>query len=324
MRTHSRRWGLAALLGAMLTSNSALADKPKTVSEKVGERISRGVVEETLTALDKEENRQKLGHIINSPQMRTAVHDLAESLVLGIVHGVRMARVEKRMGKDPTHTIGKSMDEHVTPAVGRLTYRIVDAALDASLSDEHIAGMEKLGQGVTHAVLAGVGSGLRDEVAPAVAVALDKEIGPAVAKMLERDIIPAIGRGLNTPEMQSAIANVTRGVATELVSGTSHAMDVEQAKDERQGKPSTLGLFGSGIAIGYAVSLFLAFAFGTVMIVLTVVLVRNNRRQRAQAEAAKRREETLMHLLDSVEADHPELRTDMHRLVREQLNTEER
>jgi hypothetical protein len=324
MRSHSRRWAFVALLGASLTSGSALADKPKTVSEKVGERVSRGVVEESLTALDKEENRQKLGRIINSPQMRTAMHDLTESLVLGVVHGIRMARVEKLMGKDAAHTIGKGMDEHVTPAVGRLTYRIVDAALDASLSDEHIARMEKLSQGVTHSVLAGVGSGLRDEVAPALAVALDEEIGPAVAQMLERDIMPAVGRGLNTPEMQSAIANVTRGVATELVHGTSHAMDVEKAKDEQQGKPSRLGLFGSGIAIGYAVSLFLAFAFGTAMIVLTVVLVRNNRRQRAQAEAAKRREETLMHLLDSVEADHPELRTDMHRLVREQLNTEER
>lgn len=66
----------------------------------------------------------------------------------------------------------------------------------------------------------------------------------------------------------------------------------------------------------------MAFALGTALIVLTVVLVRNSRRQRNQQTESKRREETLMHLLDSMETDHPELRTDMHKLVREQLDTQ--
>jgi hypothetical protein len=311
---------LAALLGVSLASGTALADKPKTVSEKIGERVSRGVVEESLQALDKQENRERLGRIMNSPQIRTAMHDITESIVLGVVHGIRKAKVEKMID---AKSIGTGMDDHVTPAAGRLTYRIVDSAMSASLSDKHIAQIEKLGEGTTHAVLAGVGTGLRDEVAPALAVALDKEIGPAVAQMIERDIMPAVGRGLQSPEMQAAIAATVRSVATNLVSGTDDAMETEKAKDERDGKESGLQLFGGRVAIGYAIALFVAFALGTALVVLTVLMVRNTRRTRHQHEEAKRREETLLHLLDSIEADHPELRTDMHRLVREQLNTEQ-
>ena len=50
-------------------------------------------------------------------------------------------------------------------------------------------------------------------------------------------------------------------------------------------------------------------------------MVRNSRRQRNQQTEAKRREETLMHLLDSMETDHPELRADMQKLLRGQLDT---
>ncbi|HWB77452.1 MAG TPA: hypothetical protein VG755_20940 [Nannocystaceae bacterium] len=323
MRTRrSRSLALAAFLGATLASGAALADKPKSAGEKIGERISRGVVEESLETLDKPENRERLGRIMNSPQMRTAMHDITESIVLGVVHGIRKAKVEKLMGLD-AKSIGVGMDEHVTPAAGRLTYRIVDSAVSASLQDKHIGQIEKLAEGTTHAVLAGVGTGIRDEVAPSLAVALDKDIGPAIAQMIERDIMPAVGRGLDSPEMQSAIANTVRNVASELVAGTDDAMEAEKAKDEQAGKESGLQVFGGRIAIGYAVAVFVAFALGTALVVLTVLMVRNVRRTRHQHEEAKRREETLMHLLDSIEADHPELRTDMHRLVREQLNTEQ-
>ncbi|MBC8071085.1 MAG: hypothetical protein IAG13_22360 [Deltaproteobacteria bacterium] len=314
---------LGTCLASTAFSGSALAEKPKTVSEKIGERVTRGVLDESLETLDRKENRERLGRIMNSPQIRAAMHDITESIVLGVVHGVRKAAKE---GGGPNIDIAKSMgdgmNQHIGPAVAKMTHRLVDSALTASLADKHIAQIEKLAQGSTHAVLAGVASGMRDEVGPALAVTLDKDLGPAIAVMLERDILPAVGRGLDTPEMQSAVANLTRSVATELVSGTTDAMQAESAEKKANGEESGLNVFGSNVAIGYAVALFVAFAFGTLLVVLTVLLVRSNRRQRKQYDEAKQRESTLMHLLDSIDADHPELRTDMHRLVREQLKTE--
>jgi hypothetical protein len=319
---HLRAPALAILLTAT-PLGCAHADGPKPLSEKIGGRVSRGVVDESLAALDEEENRARLGRIMGSPQLRTAMHDLTAEIVVGAFDGVRRATVDAAWRKlDVGKSIGDAMEDHIAPAAGKLTHRIVDAAVSASLADQHIAQIEKLGRRTTHAVLAGAASGLRDEIAPALAIALDRDIGPAVGRMLERDILPAVGRGLDSPEMQSAVANLTRTVATGLVSGTDDAMEAERAEDKADGTKGGLQVFGSSLAIGYAVALFVAFALGTALIVLTVIMVRNSRRQRIQQTEAKRREETLMHLLDSIETDHPELRTDMRKLVREQLDTQ--
>ena len=316
---------LFAVIGAGLAGPAEAADERKRMSQKIGERVSRGVVEESLDVLDREENRERLGRIMNSPQMRAAMHDLSQSIVLGVVHGIRRAQAESgRKRIDVGASVGEALEKHVAPAAGKLTYRIVDSALTASLSDKHIAQLGVLGKHTTHAVLAGVGSGVRDEVGPALATTLDHDIGPAVARMIERDVLPSVGRGLDSPEMQAAVANTTRTIATELVSSTADAMSVEQERKEASGRESRLQVFGTNIAVGYAVALFLAFAFGTTMIVLGVLLVRSHRRQRDDYEAAEQREATLMNLIARVESDHPELRADMQQLVRGQLRTPRR
>jgi heme exporter protein D len=294
------------------------------VSEKVGGRVSRGAINESLEALDTPENRQRLGRIINSPQMRDAIHDLAASIVLGVFDGVREARKTGTTSDDEIgQSIRKQLDKHVTPAVGRLTYRVVGAAVSASLTDKHIAQIEKLAEGATHGVIRGVAKGLEQDLGPALAATIDKDLGPALAVMISRDIMPAVGRGLDTPEMQSAVENLTRSIATGMVGGAGDAIDTNTEQNEAEGKESGLQLFGDRVAAGYAIAVFLAFALATMLVVLTVVLVRSSRRQRKQSEQAKRREEALLHLIDGIESDHPELRIDVRRLVQEQLHTEQ-
>jgi hypothetical protein len=314
---------LGAFVGMGITTSVAFAEA-KPLAEKVGERISRGVVEESLEALDKQENRARLGRIIGSQQMQNAMHDLTSSIVRGVFDGVRSA--QKKGGlmgdTDIAKSVGDGMNKHVGPAVGKMTYRVVDSALSAALDDKHIAQMEKAGQGATKAVVAGLADGLEHDLGPALAATLDKDIGPAVARMLERDVLPAVGRGLDSPEMQSAVANLTRSVATELVAGTSEQMDAEAAKNKANGEESGFALFGGRMALGYAIAVFVAFAFGTLLVVLTVMLVRSNRRQRKQDAEARRREAALMSLLDSIETDNPTAKTDVQRLIREQLHQE--
>jgi hypothetical protein len=313
---------LGAFLGGMVAIGSAQA-APKTMSEKIGERVSRGVVEESLEALDKQENRERLGRIMNSPQMRAAMHDLTASIVIGVFDGVRQAQTKGLMGKtDVAKSVGDGMNDHITPAVGKMTYRIVDSAISASLSDKNIKKVGQLGEGATHAAIRGVAKGLEQDLGPALAVTLDRDLGPAIAQMIERDIMPAVGRGLNSADMQAAITRTTNSVATGLVYGTDNALDETNVTETDEGE-SRLKVFGGRLAIGYAIALFVAFAFGTMLVVLTVMLVRGNRRQRKQQEESKQREQALLHLIDSIESDYPELKTDMRRLLREQLHTEQ-
>ena len=65
----------------LLVAAPAQADEPKRLTERIGERVSRGVVEESLEVLDEPSNCARLGRIVNSPQMRTAMHDLTVSIV---------------------------------------------------------------------------------------------------------------------------------------------------------------------------------------------------------------------------------------------------
>lgn len=323
MRT---RWGvcLGAVLGTTIAASPAFADKPKTISEKMGERISRGVVEESLEALDKQENRERLGRIMNSPQMRDAMHDLTASIVVGVFDGIKQAQTKGVMGKtDIAKSVGDGMNDHITPAVSRMTYRIVDSALSASLSDKHLKQISAMGENATHAAIRGLAAGIEQDLGPALAATLDKDLGPAIAQMIERDVMPAVGRGLNSPDMQSAIHNATNSVATGLVYGTDEALDETDVTHDDDGDSRIGAGIGGKMALGYAIALFVAFAFGTMLVVLTVVLVRGNRRQKKQQEEAKRREQALLHLIDSIESDYPELKTDMRRLLREQLHTEQ-
>lgn len=282
--------------------------KRKMPGEKIGERVSRGMIDQGLETLDTPENQARLGRILNSPEMHDAVHDLTTSLVLGIFDGVRT-------GSAGTTIDGKGIERQVTPAAGRLSRRVIDSALDAALTDEHIARIEILGSSSTHAAVQGLAQGIAEELGPALAASLEKDIGPALAIVIERDLLPAIGRGLDTPQMHQVVSHLTHSFASEFVSGAGQAIDDEAKKSEAKGEESGLKVFGNQVARGYAIALFVAFALGTMAIVLTVVLVRNSRRLRRQSRAAADREAALFHLIDNLETENPELKTDLRKLL---------
>jgi hypothetical protein len=278
-------------------------DGPKRLSERVGERVARGTIDETLETLDTPENHARLGRILSSPQMQEAVHDLASALVLGVFDGAR------------TGSAGMGRELDVTPAVAGLSYRVVDSALDAALSDEHIARIETLGEGSTHAAVRGLARGVEQDLGPALAASLERDLGPALAIVIERDVLPALARGLDTPQMQKVVANLTRSIAAEFVGGAGEAIEAEVA----QGEESGLTVFGTQVARGYAIALFVAFALGTMAIVLTVVLIRSTRHLRRQTTAAAEREAALLNIIDNLETENPELKADLRKVLEHQL-----
>jgi hypothetical protein len=286
----------------------------KKLGEKVGERVSRGAIDESLETLDTPENRARLARILSSPQMQDAVRDLTAALVLGVFDGVRTGSAGVTIDGDGSESIRQGIERHVTPAVGRLARRMIDSALDAALTDEHIARIEILGESSTHAAVQGLARGIEQDLGPALAATLERDLGPALAIVIERDLLPAVGRGLDTPEMQGVVAHLTRSIAAEFVTGAGQAID-----EETQGQDSGLTVFGNQVARGYAIALFVAFALGTMAIVLTVVLVRNSRRLRRQSKAASEREAALLHIIDNIEAENPQLKADLRKVLEHQL-----
>ncbi len=290
-----------------------------SVAEKVGERASRGLINETLETLDEAANRARLGRIVNSPEMRLAMHDLASALVTGIVDGLQSASGynSARMSR----SIATGLDRRLTPALGRLTQHVTDSALTAAMTEEQIVRMEGVAERVGGAAMRGIARGLDEELGPAVARTLERDLGPALAIVIERDLLPAIGRSLSTDDLLATVADTSRAAATGIVEGAGAAIDVKSAAYEEEGTPSSLQLFGDRVALGYGIVLFVAFAFGTMVVVLTVLLVRYSRRLREQSSVAKQREATLLALIENLEAEHSTLKPDMRDLVQSQLES---
>lgn len=288
--------GLWAAMGCA-TAGAEQRDEPekpgdrKTLSERVAGHAAEGAVGEALETLDRPENRERLSRIIASEPMQAAAREITAQVVAGIFDGVDIARAKGQLPKLPGNfgrTIGRSLDRDISPAVTRLVHGTVDAALDAALADENTAKMEAIVQRIGAAVASGVATSLRDEM------------GPALAVTLERDILPAIGRGLQSPDMQEAIVLSVSSLGIGAARGTQAGLD--EANVSTNGSPSV----GGTIAFGVTVAFTLAVAFGILFIVMTVLLVRSNRRQRELAEQSRKREEQFLAVLDGRMDTHHE------------------
>lgn len=255
-----------------------------TLSERVAGRAAEGAVDDALKALDEPENRERLARIIGSPPMQAAIRDITAHLVAGVFDGVDMARDKGQlpqlggMGK----SIGRSIDREVSPAVGRLVGSTVDAALGAATSDENAARMEALVQRIGAAVTVGLSAAVRDQV------------GPALAVTLERDILPAVGRGLQSPDVQDAIVTSVASLGVGAARGTQAGFDEANASGSGGAGVSV----GGTIALGVWLAALVAVAFGVLFIVMTVLLVRSNRRQRELVEQSRQREERFLAVLE--------------------------
>lgn len=257
----------------------------RTLSEKVAGRAAEGAVDEALQALDEPENRERLARIIASPPMQAAVRDITAHVVAGVFDGVDMARDKGQLPELPDaqgvgRSIGRSIDRDISPAAGRLVHHTVDAALAAALSDDNAARVELLVQRVVAAVASGLSTAVRDEV------------GPALAVTLERDILPAMGRGLQSEDVQAAIVRSMASLGVGAARGTQAGL--EEANASGGSTPSV----GGTLALGVWLAILVATAFGTLFIVMTVLLIRSNRRQRELVEQSREREERFLAVLE--------------------------
>jgi hypothetical protein len=269
-------------------------EKPRPLSEKVAGRTAEGAIDQALETLDRPENRERLARILASPPMQAAVRDITAQLVAGVFEGVDIARAKgqlpqlPKMPNDLGRSIGRSIDRYISPATGRLVQHTVDAALGAALSDENAARIDAFVKRLGAGVATGLANALRDEV------------GPALAITLEHDIIPAIGRGMQTPEVQAAILKTMMSLGIGAARGTQAGL--READVSASDVPSV----GGTLALGVWVAIIVAVAFGILFVVMTVLLVRANRRQRELVEESRKREERFLAVLEGHADPHHE------------------
>ena len=243
--------------------------KQRPLSGKVAGRAAEGAIDQALDTLDRPDNREKVQRLVASPEMQAAAQEVTAHVVAGVFDGVDLARAKGQLPQMPSNigrSIGRSLDRDISPAAGRLVRTAVDSALESALSDGNTARVEALVQRVGKSAASGLAVSLRDE------------LGPALAVTLERDIMPAIGRGIQSPEMQAAILKSMMSLGIGAARGTQAGL--AEADVNADNVPSVGGTF----AVGLMIASLVAAAFGVLFIVMTVLLVRSNRRQRDLVE----------------------------------------
>ncbi len=297
---------LIVLFAAVFVSlGCASAASAKPLSRKVGERVTRGVVNESLSSLDTPENRKHLGNIVGSAELNKAVHDLSASIASGAVEGITKAASSKAeaLGKGVGPKLESTLDDHVTPALRRLTSEVVRAAISASLSDRNQDAVGALTEQTTHRAMKGLASGIEEELGPALAETLVRDLGPALAIVIQRDLMPAVGRGLSSPEMQGALGDTASTVASRLLRGSEQALDDIQDENAATGEDSSLEVFGTRVAVGYAVSVVIAVMFAGGFVVAMIALTATRRRLNGVEANTRRMEDFVARVSQHLDFD---------------------
>jgi hypothetical protein len=252
------------------------------LSEKITERVVPTAIDKSLEELAKPESQRDLATIMNSPAIEEAAHDVSAAVVRGVMDAITSEEYKGAFAGSG-EKIGHSLSHDIAPGMATVARRTLNASLATTMSEENQERMKATVHGVVVAALAGTAEGL------------EHELGPAMARTLERDLVPAIARAMMMKESQQAIAMTTQQLAQHLVRGSSGEIDRVTGDEGQDG--GFLGLLGGKIALGYAIAVFVAFAFGTLMVVLAVMLARSNQQRRQLALEGERREEAFMSLL---------------------------
>lgn len=317
-RHATSRWLALACTGLLWGASSTADARP--VSEKVTERVVTTAIDEALASLDTPENQIHIANILGSQHMRSAITGVTGSVVGGAIDGWMDAKKRHKIAFS-SRDMRRAMQRDIAPGAATITRQVVDAAISGAMSQENAERAEAFAEAATRGAIRGLAHGIEFDLGPAMARTIRGQLGPSVGAMLRENVLPSVGSGLASDEMQLGIAHTTSTIASNIVRGADHAIDEVQDKsgDDKGG----LQIFGDRVALGYMVALFFAFAFAILLVVVSVGLVRSNRRQRQIEQEGRTREQLLFDLLDGMGRDHPTIKTDMERLVREQLRNSE-
>ena len=269
----------------------------------VAEKVTKSAVESSLETLAQQENQRRLGTILGSPDVQKGARSLTSAITAGVIDGVLGTNLTRKLTDGSNELgpkLGRSMREHIAPGVAAITGQAVDAALTSALARKHVNETEHMVGSVTHAAMRGVGEGLAQDVGPALAHTIQNDLGPAIGHVIAHDIAPAVAQAMHTPEMREAVSALTYDIAHQLVLGSAEGVETSRADQAQQGEEGLLDRLGGQVALGYAIAVFVAFAFGSLLVVLGVMIVRTQRHTRKLEEEGRRREQAMMAMIREI------------------------
>ncbi|MFZ6181166.1 hypothetical protein [Nannocystis pusilla] len=307
---HSGRVGLW-LAGALVASQVACAHGAREIARGGVE----GGLEGTLEALEDEDNRARLRRLLRDPEIQAAVHDLTQSITGGALDGLtdeeriqRVGEASDRYIRTISGALARAVGEDVSPAVTKSVKELVGAVMAGAIGPENRRLTREFVDGVTRTALSAfmqsTAQGLREELGPALGDVVTQDLGPAVQRVVEDNLGPALRTVLERdlgPTMLAvaggedggAAGAFGRALSKQLVLGVNDGMS-ELGISLSPNKKASMGIFG-----------WLAIGLGIVLLLVTILLVRELFGRRAQARERARSEELLLSILAAVQNPDP-------------------
>lgn len=284
-----------------------------TGAERLVKQGVEGGVAGTLEALNDPHNKQLLRQLLQDADIRDAAHDLTEAITGGALDGLtedeRMRRVREASDayvRTVAASVGKALNEDVTPALTRTVESVVGGAVAAALRPENKERARSFVDGVMRSlILATTGSaaqGLRDDLGPALNKVIAQDLGPALQQVIQDNLGPALRKVIAEdlkPAVQDAFsgidggaaAGMTRELTKQIVLGVNDGMSELGLSLSPNGKNGGLGTLG-----------WLAIVLGIVAAILTILLVRTVLTRRALTQERERSERMLLNVLYTIQS----------------------
>jgi hypothetical protein len=279
------------------------------VAKTIPKAATSGIVEGGLKAMDDPENKQRLAHILASPEVKQVQQELVSQVVDGSLAALsekdrveRLGEISARFAAGLVNGFSKEVAPQLGPATSAAMRGVMDGTMNVAMSDEHQRQMARLLGSLVQASVDPVLQRISEaELGTSMSSTMTKELGPAFEKVLRDNLGPGLAEALSREEVKRALGETAHTLGREIVLGAHEGLATMRETKEAQDS----GLLGSmtslahqGATLGKILPwVMLAALLG--MVAWVVKLLSQTRRYRTENEE---RAETTRVLAEAIRA----------------------
>lgn len=259
------------------------------------------IVDSSLRELENPQNRQRLEHVLASPDVKTLQQELVADLLDGSLAALSEEQRSERVGELTaryTASVMKGFSREVIPQLAPMGTALVQG----TMSDENQRAMQRFVGSMVQASVDPIIKKIADaEIARSVSLAMTNELGPAIQQVLRDNLGPGLAQTLASPEMKRAMNDVAHDLGREMVLGVNEGLIKVQQSDVAQDS-SLLGSVSSMAHQGATATKLLPSALAAIVVALVVWVVRLLTQTRRYRTAEEQRIETTRVLTEAIRA----------------------
>jgi hypothetical protein len=218
--------------------------------------VTPAAIDSGLKAMDDPNNKQRMVHMVGSPEMQ----EMQKELMAGVVDNSlatlsdeerqkRISALSSRYASMMMQGFSRDVMPQISPAVMEMTRGAVRGAMSEAFKPENTQGMST-----------------------ALSGAMTRDLGPAIQKVLSDNLAPGIAAALQNEEVKRALGDTAHLLGREMVLGVNEGM--MKAQEMRGGDSSMLGSLGKLADKGASIATGITWVLAALVVVLGGVLVK--------------------------------------------------